>query len=259
MKTVLITGASTGIGKELAYVYASHGHDLILMARREDLLQDLKKEILSKHSVNILIKKTDVSQYEQHIQDIRDVCAEAGGLDIVIANAGIGKNSQGWKNSWQSSHEVFAVNVLGAIATIETAKDIFLKQGHGQVVGISSVAGVRGFALNSAYSASKAAISTYLESLRVDLMPHDIKVTTIYPGYVETPLTEPNGKMQWLLKADVAAQKIYKAIAKKKARFVFPWQMAIVFQILKILPGWFYDFLGKVTLKKVIHFRQERD
>ncbi|EKD51223.1 MAG: short chain dehydrogenase, partial [uncultured bacterium] len=141
MKTVLITGASSGIGMALAKELAMRGYHLILMARRLDLMQGWTQFIQTQHpDCQITVIASDVANHEQHMTDVAQAIEKAQGLDLVIANAGVGFNTNEWTNTWEGTKKIFDVNLLGAIATIETAKDFFLKQGHGHIVGITSMA-----------------------------------------------------------------------------------------------------------------------
>lgn len=257
---ILITGASTGIGRALASRYAEEGHALILMARSLDLLTELKHSLTQKFPASsILICQSDVSNIKKHVQDINFAVEAMGGLDLVIANAGIGLTTIETANCLEKNIEIFSVNVLGAIATIETAKDYFLKQGHGHVVGITSVAAARGMPTSAAYCASKTALATFLEGLRVDLSETKIQVTAIHPGFVDTPLTAKNGKMFWLQTADRSAELIARAVARHRKRYVFPWQMKIVFGVLQVMPDGLYDFIFNRLNGWAKRFKQHRD
>lgn len=259
-RTALITGASSGLGKSLALLLAQSGYNLILMARRGKLLDELKNRVLA-GSPDCEIKNvvSDVSLYEIHMDDIKKACADVGSLDLVIANAGVGFTTDECGNTWEKTHQTFAVNLLGGIATIEAAKDIMIKQGQGHIVGISSIADVRGMPLNSAYCASKAGFTTFLESMRVDLKSHGIVVTSVHPGFIATPMTEKNGPMPWIVSSDLAAKKIIKAIQKEKSRYYFPWQVKKLRWLMHVMPNWCFDFFAKMSMKRVKKFKKHRD
>jgi short-subunit dehydrogenase len=259
-KTALITGASSGIGMSLAAELAANGYHLILMARREALLTDWAQFLETKYShLTIKVVVSDVRQFEEHMKQIKEAASQFESLDLVIANAGVGYNTIEDHNTWQGSKDILEINLLGAIATIEAAKDIMLAQGHGHIVGISSMTSVRGIPQISAYSASKAGLTTFLESMRTDLIDAKISVTDVHPGYVETPMTQDNGKMPWLISKEKAAQLIYKAIRRKKSRLYFPWQMLYLNYLARILPNPIYDLAMRLLRKKIAAFRKNRN
>lgn len=251
-QTIIITGASSGIGYELAKLYAQAGFNLGLLARRLDLLNELKSELESKYAIKVFVEACDVAQLDQCQKSIQNLSQALGGLDIFIANAGFGLQTPAWKPSWPTVRQILEINLMGAIASIEAAKDIMLPQKKGQLVGITSIAGFRGLPTSSGYSTSKVALTAYLECIRADLKQGGLGVTAIHPGFIETFMTQKNKyKMPFLLSAPVAAQMIFDAIQKKKSRYVFPWQMKILVGFLYHLPDCVYDFLmGLVNFKR---------
>lgn len=242
-KTSLITGASTGIGKALALEMARKGYDLGLIARRESLLNEVKAEIISRYpSVRVFVRACDVADDVSCREAVLGLAHDLGRLDICVANAGVGVPTPAWKINWDQIKQTLAVNVIGAIATLEAAKEVMLPQGNGQLVGISSVAGFRGLPTSSAYCTSKAALMTYLESIRVDLKPFRIAVTSIHPGFIATPMTAKNKfPMPFLMTAEQGARHILAAIEARVARYIFPWQVSILMAITRALPGWLFD------------------
>lgn len=257
--TVLITGASTGIGRALALEAARRGYDLLLMARRSELLDELRQEILQlREDISVRARVSDVTDFSKHMQDVAELCAGISHLDMVIANAGFGQNTGEWKNSWKISKWTMDVNLLGAIATIEAAKDIMLRQGFGHIVGITSVAAYRGLPETSAYSASKAALAVFLESMRADLTANHITVTAVHPGFVVTPMTEKNGPMPFLIQADDAARRIWRLLVKKRARIVIPWQWQVVKWIEQFMPDALFDFLTRKFRARAQEYRKNR-
>ncbi len=250
-KTAVITGASTGIGKSLAFKLAQEGYALGLIARRGDLLEKLKQDIeTSVPGTRVLWKACDVVEDESFRHQLQSLVSELGQLDLFIANAGVGVNTPGYKSCWPSIKSILDVNVVGAISSLEAAKEIMLRQKSGHLVGISSVAAVRGLPGSSAYCCSKAALSAYLESIRIDLKLVGISVTSIHPGFIATPMTAKNNSMPFLLSADQAALIISKTIQKKKARKTFPWPMLVFTWILRFCPDALYDAVCGLTLKK---------
>lgn len=237
---VIISGASSGLGRALARHYAAKGATLGLIARRGDLLEALAAE-LSNASVYV----ADVCDGPAIRAAAQDFMHRHGCPDIVIANAGI---SRGTLTEYPEDSEVFedilATNVMGMInlfqpfaATMRTAR-------RGSLVGIASVAGYRGLPGSGAYSASKAAAISYLESLRVEMHGKGVSVFTVCPGYIVTPMTADNPfHMPFLLSAEDVAERIVGIVEKKKLFAVIPWQMAIVAPVLKLLPNFLYDRL----------------
>ncbi|MGP1716808.1 MAG: SDR family oxidoreductase [Methylophilus sp.] len=251
---IVITGASSGIGQALAKAYARRygAHcTLALLARNQQALTTLQQEITAAYG----------SQVHCHVADVRDVArmqaiahtflAEVGIPHVVIGNAGV---SRGTLTEYQEDiaafQAVFDTNVMGLVHTFQpfiAAMKAGAEQGEfAQLVGIASVAGIRGLPGSGAYSASKAAAITYLESLRVEMQLHHIGVTTISPGYIRTPMTDINTyAMPFLMEVDEFADKALLAIAKRKRYTVIPWQMGIVARLLRLFPAWLWDYMTK--------------
>jgi hypothetical protein len=243
---VFVTGASSGIGAALARQYAMQGAQLGLFARREELLRALQVEI---GADRCRVYAGDVRDAAGLARAAIDFVAAYGAPDVVIANAGV---SRGTLTEHAEDREVFesvlAINVMGMVNTFApfiAAMRAAVDQGRRPVLaGIASIAGFRGLPGSGAYSASKAAAISYLESLRVELRASGIAVTTICPGYVATPMTEKNPyPMPFRLAAARAAELIARAIAQRKRFYVLPWPMALIARVLKILPRWLYDAL----------------
>ena len=238
---VIITGASSGIGRALAVEYARREATLGLIARREDLLVQLAASLpVRSHTYAI-----DVTDARALAAAAVDFNAREGCPDIVIANAGVSAGTvTGFSEDNAVFEEVIRVNLTGMMLTFQPFVEAMRWQKNGILVGIASVAGFRGLPGAAAYSASKAAAISYLESLRVELRGSGISVVTICPGYVATPLTAKNPyRMPFLLDPATAASKIAAAIAARKRYYVFPWQMALVGWVLRRLPRPLYDQL----------------
>ena len=238
---VIITGASSGIGRALALEYARRGATLGLIARREDLLVQLAASLpIRSHTYAV-----DVTDAHALTAAAGDFTARAGCPDIVIANAGVSVGTlTGCCEDNAVFEQVIRVNLSGMMLTFQPFVEAMRRQQNGTLVGIASVAGFRGLPGAAAYSASKAAAISYLESLRVELHGSGISVVTICPGYVATPLTAKNPyRMPFLLDPATAASKIAAAIAARKRFYVFPWQMALVGWVLRRLPRPLYDRL----------------
>ena len=238
---VVISGASSGLGRALAQHYLQQGATVGVFGRRADLLQSLSEQFPQQ----VYCYPVDVRDAAAMQQAAQDFIARAGVPDIVIANAGV---SRGTLTEYVEDNDIFQqvmdINMLGMVKTFQPFLTSMRSAGHGKLVGIASVAGFRGLPGAGAYSASKAAVISYLESLRVELHGSGIRVVTICPGYIKTPMTEVNPyPMPFILPADVAARRIARVITCGKSFAVVPWQMGLVGHVLKLLPNWLYDFL----------------
>ena len=238
---VVISGASSGLGLALARHYLQQGAVVGVVARRANLLQSLSQQFPQQ----VYCYPLDVRDAVATQAAAQDFIARAGVPDIVIANAGV---SAGTLTEYAEDSEVFQrvmdINVLGMVKTFQPFLAAMREAGCGKLVGIASVAGFRGLPGAGAYSASKAAAISYLESLRVELYGSGVRVVTICPGYIKTPMTAVNPyPMPFMLPAEVAARRIARAIASGKSLAVVPWQMGVVGRVLKLLPDWLYDFL----------------
>jgi short-subunit dehydrogenase len=239
---VFITGASSGIGEALAQHYARAGHTLGLVARRQEKLVQLCQSLPGQHHVYCL----DVRDRTALHAAARDFQLRVGPVDIVIANAGVSAGTlTETAEDFDVFKEIFDINVLAMMATFEPFIDDMAKRQAGTLVGIASVAGVRGLPGASAYSASKAAVATYCESLRLELKPKGISVVTIAPGYVKSEMTAHNPYgMPFLLPADEFAKRAARVIGAGRRYVVIPWQMAIIARLMRLLPAWLYDRLA---------------
>lgn len=238
---IFITGASSGLGLALAQHYLKQGAVVGAIARRADLLQSLSEQFPQQVHCYAL----DVRDAAAMQAAAQDFIARTGVPDIVIANAGVSVGTLTEHAEDIAAFEsVMDINLLGAVKTFQPFHECMRKAGRGSLVGIASVAGFRGLPGASAYSASKAALIAYLESLRVELYDSGVRVVTICPGYIKTPMTAINPyPMPFILQADEAAQRIARVIACGKSFAVVPWQMEVVGYVLKLLPNWLYDFL----------------
>jgi short-subunit dehydrogenase len=237
---VWITGASSGIGLALATQYAEQGATLGLVARRGDLLEAFRAKY---PALEIALYTIDVRDHAALAAAAQDFMAHVGCPDIVIANAGISAGSVTGRGDLEVFREIMDINYLAMTATFEPFIAPMTAQRHGTLVGVSSVAGVRGLPGAGAYSASKAAATRYLESLRVELRAAGLSVVTIAPGYVRTPMTARNDYPRpFIMEADVFARKAVRAIARERRHIVIPWQMGIVSSLLHVMPRWLYDW-----------------
>jgi short-subunit dehydrogenase len=240
-KSVVITGASSGIGRALAIEYARRGATLGLIARRSDLLEELAAA-LPVRSYRYPLDVRDAAALSNAGQDF---VSRVGCPDVVIASAGVSAGTLTADPADTSVfEEILATNVTGMMLTFQPYVNSMRSEGRGTLVGIASVAGFRGLPGASAYCASKSAAITYLESLRLELRNHGVKVVTICPGYVDTPMTAVNPyRMPFLMNVDRAARVIADAIASGRRFHVLPWQMALAGWILRRLPYPVYDAL----------------
>lgn len=238
---VFITGASSGIGSALAEYYAAQGATLGLVARRGDLLQALAAR-LPGTSHYYPLDVTDAPALRAAAEDFVRAC---GVPDIVIANAGVSAGTLSEHGEDLAAiRRVMDVNVFGMAATFSPFIAAMRLAGRGRLVGIASVAGIRGLPGAEAYSASKAAAISYLESLRLELRGSGVQVVTICPGYIATPMTEVNPyRMPFLLPVDDAVRRFARVIERGSSYAVVPWQMGIVAKLLRLLPNAIYDRL----------------
>lgn len=241
---VFITGASSGIGQALALRYHQAGHALALVARRTAEIESWRAA-QGLDPARVAVYGADVAEPDSIIAAGRD-CMERQGLpDVVIANAGI---SIGVDTAEREDLAVFArilaVNNLGMAATFHPFLHPMRARGHGSLVGIASVAGIRGLPGHGGYCASKAGVIAYCESLRGELRPYGVKVVTIVPGYIDTPLTRRNSYgMPFLMSAERFADQAHAAIDAGTSYRVIPWQMGVVAKLMRALPNAWFDRL----------------
>ncbi|MCC2971302.1 SDR family oxidoreductase [Massilia sp. IC2-476] len=240
---VFITGASSGIGAALAREYAVRGASLGLLARRRPLLEELAASL--PHPERHRIYAADVTDSEAVADAAADFIAANGGADIVIACAGISHGTLTERAADLAVFDaVFATNVNATVATFAPfVAAMKQQQGPRRLVGIGSVAGIRGMRGAGAYCASKAAVHSYCESLRLELRASGIKVVTIAPGYIDTPMTRNNRfPMPFLMPAERFAARAVEVIARGSSYRVLPWQMGVVARLLRLLPNALFDF-----------------
>lgn len=244
-KVVLITGASSGIGRGLALAIANRGAKVGLMARRAETLNEIAQEIESQGGTAVVVP-ADVQDDKSVRAAVEKLTERHGPVDILIANAGIGATTDAAQLEPNGVANVINVNVIGAVNSVSAVIPQMVQRGHGQLVAISSLAAYRGLPKSAAYCASKAALSAFFESLRLDLEPKGIDVTIIHPGFIKTPLTAGReAKMPFLMELDDAIAKIVSAIEKRKRSYAFPWQLATVVRAGMIMPNSLYDFISR--------------
>ena len=244
-KVVMITGASSGIGRALAVALAKRGARLGLVARRKEVLDEVVGEIeaLGAKALALPASVQEAAAVQAAADRLR---AEFGQVDMLIANAGIGGSGDPAELKASDYAEVIEVNAIGAANCVAAVVPDMVAHGGGHLVAISSLAAYRGLPKSAAYCASKAAISAFFESLRLDLRRRKIDVTIIHPGFIKTPLTEGRqADMPWLLELDEAVEKILWAIENRRKSYAFPWQLASLCRLGMIMPSSVYDLISK--------------
>ncbi|GMU61451.1 MAG: short-chain dehydrogenase [Myxococcaceae bacterium] len=243
-KTALITGASSGIGKEMALWWAKRGTKVYAAARRTALLDELAKQ----GEGNIEPISLDVTKTAETVARIQELDSRLGGLELIIANAGVGHPTPADTSSWDQVEAVLRVNVSGAAATLTAVLPRMVERKKGHVVGVSSVAGYVGLGAFSAYSGSKAFFSVFLQSLRVDLVGTGVKVTTIEPGFVKSEMTariEGKAPMPFIADTHVAVDKYCRAIARGARSIAYPRVHALSSKFISIVPAPIYEPLAR--------------
>ena len=243
-KVVMITGASSGIGRGVALEVASRGAHLGLLARREELLNEIATEARA-HNVKAVVATADVRDARATRAAADRFRKELGPIDILIANAGIGTADHALKLTPEHAAEVIGINVLGAVNSVSAVAPEMVARAQGRLVAISSLAAYRGLPKSAAYCASKAALTAYFESVRIDLRNTGVGVTIIYPGFIKTALTGGRAaKMPYLMELDYAVKKMVSAIEKEKKTYAFPWQLAAIVRSGLIMPTGMYDWMA---------------
>lgn len=238
-KTVFITGASSGIGRALALELAGRGHDLFLTARRLDALEQVRADIANAHPARrVHVRRLDVTDDADVATAIAEAAETLGRCDVVVANAGLGSSPRVGDGGMERNRRIVETNLIGAMATIDAAVALFRRQGGaGQVVGISSVAGIRGLPGSASYSASKAGVSVYLESVRAETYGEPITVTTIAPGYIDTPINQDMKRRPFVIDvekgAHITADLIERGVGYATVPR-FPW--TVLKPLLRVLP-----------------------
>jgi short-subunit dehydrogenase len=237
-KTVFITGASSGIGRALAVELAGRGYDLFLTARRLEPLEQIRADVAAKDAARrVEVRPLDVTDDADVAAAIAEAAEKLGRVDIVVANAGVGNSGRVGEGKMAHGRLIVETNLIGAMATIDAAVALFRRQGGGQIVGVGSVAGVRGLAGSASYSASKAGIAAYLEAVRAETYKEPIKVTTILPGYIDTPINQNMTSRPFLIDVEKGARITADLIERGVATATvprLPW--AVITPLLRVLP-----------------------
>jgi short-subunit dehydrogenase len=256
-RVAMITGASSGLGRGLAVALAREGWRVGLLARRRELLDRLAREIegLGGQAASLPV---DVTHREALHAALAAGEEALGPTGLLVANAGISGTLGPRVVDGERMDRVLDVNVRGMIYAIEAVLPGMLERGEGQLVGVSSLAGVRGLPVASVYSASKAAMDTFLEGLRVDLRGSGVTVTVIRPGFVKTPMTESaSHATPFLMELDDAVAAMMKAIRKRRRSAAFPLPLALIVKTGALLPSAWYEFIAS-RMVRVSGEREDR-
>jgi short-subunit dehydrogenase len=244
-KVVLVTGASSGIGRGLAVELARRGASVGLLARRAATLQEIVAEIEAGggRALALPADVTDANALRQAADTLR---TKVGPIDVLFANAGVGGTVHAAKLEPEEFAGVIDVNVKGVVNSVTAVIGDMIKRGQGQLVVISSLAAYRGLPKSAAYCSSKAAVSAFFESLRLDLHGSGVDVTIIHPGFIKTPLTAGRqARLPWLMEVGHAVNKILKATEARKKSYAFPWQLATIVRAGIIMPNFMYDWISR--------------
>lgn len=259
-KVVWITGASSGIGKALAFEWAKQHCNIALTGRNTDELQQVKNQ-LEQIGTQAHVFYLDLEKQETHQACFNEILAVFGRIDILVNNGGISQRSLAIESKLEVDRKVMEVNFFGAVSLTKLVLPLFIKQGNGQIVVLSSIAGKFGFPLRSIYSASKFALVGYFESVALENEKHNIFVTLVYPGRVKTNISvnavtadgKVHGKMdkgqEEGISAQQCAQKIVKGVAKKKRNLLIGGKEVLLAQIKRFFPALFYVIAKRVNPK----------
>ncbi|MCF6379958.1 SDR family oxidoreductase [Nocardioides KLBMP 9356] len=239
MPTTLITGASSGLGAEMARQLADLGHDLALCARRTDRLDALRDEILAAHpDLRVSVKALDVTDHDAVFGVFEEFAEELGGLDKVIVNAGLGKGQPLGTGRFDANKQTAETNFIGALAQTEAAATIFRRQDAGHLVMVSSFSALRGMPRNiTTYAATKAAVAHLAEGFRADVHGTPIKVTVLYPGYIVSEMSGTSARTPLMTSTEKGVRSMVETIVKEKASARVPaWPWAPLGFVIKHVP-----------------------
>lgn len=237
-KTVLITGASSGLGAGMAQQFAARGYDLALCARRTERLLELKQELSSNFGVRVEVEALDVNDHEQVFAVFEDFAQRFGHLDRIIVNAGIGEGRRIGTGHFATNKRTAETNFVAALAQCEAAVTIFRQQNSGHLVVISSMSAKRGLPKHlTTYAASKAAVAYLAEGIRAELLNTPIRVSTLYPGYIRTELNAGAKKLPFEIPEELGCQYLVKAIEREPYEACVPgWPWGLMGVLMKVLP-----------------------
>lgn len=237
-KTILITGASSGIGAGMAREFAQMGYNLAICARRLERLETLKQELEQQYGIRVIAKSLDVTNYDQVFQVFREFKQDFGQLDRIIVNAGVGEGRRIGKGNFAINKATVETNFISALAQCEAAVEIFREQNSGHLVMISSMSAIRGMPKHlTAYGASKAAVAHLAEGIRAELIDTPIQVTTIFPGYIRTEINEGAKKLPFEVDEKTGSRLLALEIEKEPIKAYVPkWPWLPIGLAMKVLP-----------------------
>ncbi len=239
--TVIITGASEGLGKEFALCFSRRGFSIGLIARRKELLTEVMQECLRTGAKNVYIETADVTDSAAFRAVLSKLDTQLNGTGIFIANAGVTGRSKIKQDNYEQALWTLKVNLLAAIDGIEWIKERMVARGEGIIVGISSVAAARGIPESGTYAASKAALTNYLEGLNAELSSLGVSVVNVSPGFILTSMTKKNlGSMPFLGDAPKMCEKFTKQILKRKYLIIEPYPFKFIYWALTVCPNWLF-------------------
>ncbi len=238
-KTILITGASSGLGRGMAREFAAMGRNLALCARRTDRLQELKQELEGKHKgIKVSVRALDVLNYEQVFEVFKAFNEEFGKIDRIIVNAGMGKGQPLGTGYFWANRQTAETNFVAALAQCEAAMEIFRARNDGHLVMISSMSAMRGMPKNlTTYAATKAGVAALTEGIRAEMIGKPIKVSTIYPGYIRSEINEKVKNTPFMVDTETGCRLLVRAIEKESAEACVPrWPWVVMGFLMRNLP-----------------------
>ncbi|MCA1816751.1 MAG: SDR family NAD(P)-dependent oxidoreductase [Acidobacteria bacterium] len=243
-RVVLVTGASSGIGRSLAVELGGRGASVGLVARRAESLNEVAREVEAAggRALALAADVTDAAAVRAAAESLR---AKFGAVDVLVANAGVGTLTDDYARLGGQVAETVEINLHGAANSVAAVLPEMIARGQGHLVAISSLASYRGLPKSGAYCASKAAMNALFESLRLDLKGTGVIVTIIKPGFIKTPLTAGReAQMPYLMELDDATRKILRAIETRRTSYAFPWQLASLVRLGRLMPDRLYDWVA---------------
>jgi short-subunit dehydrogenase len=248
-RRALVTGAAGGLGRELCRLMAADGTRLILLDRNASGLESLQSELVGR--VEVQTSLVDIRDYETLERSLREIAGQNEIIDLVVANAGIDHPMPITSWDWRNLNDHFATNVEANVVLCAVLLPHLIKQGGGHVVAISSLGGLGGFPYEAGYCASKAALATFFESVRAELSPSGITFTTVFPGFIDTPMLRSNAfVVKSAMAPSRAAAKIYRAMLRRKPTLHFPLSTYLQICVAKLLPIALRDRIARDVMKK---------
>ncbi len=236
MKSTVIIGATSGLGEGLAREFARRGHQIAMTGRRVERLESLQQQ-LQPLTPKVVIETLDITDYAAVEPVLDKIKSQLGNIDTIIVTSGVGPTLEVGSQQFDVIQQAIDTNLTGAVACFDAAIRLFKYQGHGQLVGVSSVAAIRGMAKSGIYSATKAAVSRYLESARVEMVGNNITITDLCPGYIDTDMNAHLNSRPFLISAEKGVRVMADKIEKKVGFSYIPvWPWMFVAKLLRLLP-----------------------